>query len=121
MTFKPISIPIRLLATVLLSSSAFAGGGPFPDGPAPRLEQPKAASTDPAPCEQGQAYTCKLQCSVTTRTFWERWVNNAGVETCVNLGCACEQQVVQLNVNDPTQPIALVIFGVRQMLPQLPQ
>lgn len=118
MTRKPISIPISLFAA-LLASSAFAGGGPFPESSAPPAP-PKAVTLDPAPCAAGEAYTCKLQCGPTTRTFWDRWTNNAGVEACVVLNCVCERQVVPVNLNDPTQPIALVIFGVRQLLPGAP-
>lgn len=111
---QPIKNPSALLA-LLFTTSALAAG-PFPEA-----AHETAARTDPSPCLDGDAYTCKIQCGPTTRTVWERFTNTAGVEACVNLGCICERLVVPVNIDDPTQPTVLVIFGVRQLLPKPPR
>lgn len=114
MTRNPIKNP-SAWAALFFASSALAAG-PFPEA-----TQDKAATFDPSPCAAGEAYTCKIQCVSTTRTFWERWVNNAGVEACVNLGCICEPKVITTDIDDPRVPTILVIFGVRQLLVKPPQ
>jgi hypothetical protein len=118
MRHSPFKLAIAFSALLAMCPLRAATG--YFEKPESRAE-PKSVHTDPSPCETGQAYTCKLQCGPTTRLPWERWVNNAGVEACVNLGCVCEAQVTPVNIMDPTQPTVFVIFGVRQLLPQAPQ
>lgn len=119
MTPKPISIPISFFALALLvaAGTAIAAPGYF-EMPAPAAD--KAVRRDPAPCPQGEAYTCRIQCGPTTRTAFDRLVENTGVEACVVTKCRCQAVAEPVNINDPTQATALVIFGVRQLLPPAP-
>ncbi|HSW83527.1 MAG TPA: hypothetical protein VLH12_08635 [Usitatibacter sp.] len=105
---------IIAVAAAVIAMAAHAEPGYFDKPTAP---EPKAASEN-EPCTQSQAWTCTVQCDRSTRAPVERLFGAPGVEACVVLSCSCQGKVVQegANINDPTLPIALVTFGVQNLL-----
>lgn len=75
-------------------------------------------------CRPSEKWTCTIQCDGGTRAPIERLFNAPGVEACVVTGCHCQivppsppPIVVQpQEVLDAQLPLALVIFGARQLL-----
>jgi hypothetical protein len=100
------------LAT-LVAVSASAGDGYFDQ----RQVEPRTVPRD-EPCAPAQAWTCTLQCDQGTRTAGERIFGAAGAEACVVLTCSCQRRIVSngANINDPTLPVAIVVFGVRDLV-----
>ena len=109
---------VVLLSMPLMPRAAGESGslGPFPRTSSDAQSRPFIYGRGGDLCQPGQAWSCTITCGPGTRYSAERLFGAPGAELCVVTACACRETSLPFPWagarDDPTLPVALVIFGV---------